>query len=193
MENKITTRIPTPPQAEGPFYPVTKPRDPDSDLTFIQGKPGKAQGQIIYVTGRVFNQQGRPVEDAKVEIWQANTFGRYIHPNETNPAPLDPNFKGYGVLTTGTGGNYKFKTVKPAGYRAAADWVRPPHIHFRVTGKVTSLTTQMYFEGEPLNEKDSLLSNTENKEALITRLRPPTKGMEPEALIAPWDIVLPSA
>ena len=192
MENKISnpTRVPTPPQPEGPFYPVTKPQGEDADLTFIPGRQGKARGQIIYVTGQVMNLQGRPLSGVKVEIWQANTHGRYTHPEDTNPAPLDPNFEGYGVSTTDAGGNYRFKTVKPAGYRASGDWVRPPHIHFRITGKGNSLTTQLYFEGEPLNEKDSLLSNTENKEALITKLRAPTKDIEPEALIAPWDIVL---
>jgi protocatechuate 3,4-dioxygenase beta subunit len=86
---------PTAGQVQGPFYPVIKPVDQDSDLTAIQGKPGKAKGQVIYLLGRVLNLNGKPIPGARVEIWQANSFGRYTHPGDTNPAPLDPNFEGW--------------------------------------------------------------------------------------------------
>lgn len=184
-------RMPTSEQAMGPFYPVAKPIDQDADLTVIAGKPGKAQGQVIYVMGRVMDLKGRPIPNAQVEIWQANTFGRYTHPNDTNPAPLDPNFEGYGLLVTDQEGRYRFKTIKPAAYPASADWTRPPHIHFQITTKANRFVTQMYFAGEPLNEKDSLLASASNKDTLITKLTPPSKGLEPDVLVADWDIVLP--
>ena len=79
----------TPGQILGPFYPVRKPLDQDADLTTIAGKPGRAEGQVIHVMGRVVNVAGHPVHGARVEIWQANTHGRYTHPSDTNPAPLD--------------------------------------------------------------------------------------------------------
>ncbi len=69
--------------------------------------------------------------------------------------------------------------------------MRPPHIHFDVTGKSNRLVTQMYFAGEPLNDKDPFLQGAgEGKERLIVSLRPPTQGLEPDSLVAMWDIVL---
>ena len=181
---------PTPEQMQGPFYPVAKPDDRDADLTRVKGKPGRAQGQVVYVTGRILDLDGSPVSGARVEIWQANAFGRYTHPSDTNLAPIDPNFQGYGVQTT-DGGVYRFKTVKPGSYPAGTGWTRPPHIHFIVTGASSQLTTQMYFDGEPLNASDLLLKDTPDKERLIVKLTPPPADAEPGSLIAQFDIVLP--
>ena len=179
----------TPGQVLGPFYPVVKPLDQDADLTTIAGKPGRAAGQVIHVMGRVINPQGQPVQGARVEIWQANTYGRYTHPNHTNPAPLDPNFEGFGVLTTDAEGRYRFKTIKPGAY--GRDRMRPPHIHFEVTGQINRVVTQMYFAGEPLNDKDPFLQSAgANRERLIVPLGPPTQELEPDSLVAVWDIVL---
>src|SRR5712692_1065574 len=181
----------TPDQILGPFYPVVKPLHQGADLTTIPGKPGRAAGQVIHMMGRVVNAQGQPVQGARVGIWQANTHGRYTHPSDTNPAPLDPNFEGFAVLTTDAQGRYRIKTVKPAEYPAGPDRMRPPHIHFDVTGKSNRLVTQMYFAGEPLNDKDPFLQGAgANKERLIVRLGPPTQGFEPDSLVAVWDIVL---
>ncbi len=181
----------TPDQILGPFYPVVKPLHQGADLTTIPGKPGRAAGQVIHVMGRVVNSHGQPVQGARVEIWQANTHGRYTHPSDTNPAPLDPNFEGFAVLTTDAEGRYRIKTIKPAGYPAGPDRMRPPHIHFDVTGKSNRLVTQMYFAGEPLNDKDPFLQGTgAGKERLIVRLGPPTQGFEPDSRVAVWDIVL---
>jgi protocatechuate 3,4-dioxygenase beta subunit len=185
-------KMPTMDQVLGPFYPVVKPLDQDADLTTIQGKPGKAQGQVIHLMGRVLNMKGEPISRAKVEIWQANTHGRYTHPSDANPAPLDPNFEGFGTQITDAEGRYRFKTIKPGAYPVPVEgWIRPPHIHFDVESKSNRLITQLYFEGDPLNEKDLLLKNTLFKESLITKLMPPTKDLEPDSLIAVWDIVLP--
>ena len=181
----------TPGQILGPFYPVLKPPSQGADLTTVPGKPGHAEGQVIHVMGRVVNLQGQPVQGARVEIWQANTHGRYNHPSDTNPAPLDPNFEGFAVLTTDAEGRYRFKTIKPGAYPAGPDLIRPPHIHFEVTGQINRLVTQLYFAGEPLNDKDPFLQSAgASKEGLIVPLRPPTQEFEPDALLAVWDIVL---
>ena len=182
----------TPDQILGPFYPVVKPLHQGADLTTIPGKPGRAAGQVIHVMGRVINSHGQPVRGARVEIWQANTHGRYTHPSDTNPAPLDPNFEGFAVLTTDAEGRYRIKTIKPGAYPAGPDSrMRPPHIHFDVTGKSNRLVTQMYFAGEPLNDKDPFLQGTgAGKERLIVPLRPPTQGLEPDSRVAVWDIIL---
>lgn len=181
----------TPGEILGPFYPVLKPLDQDADLTMISGKSARAQGQVLQLTGRVLNLKGEPVPGARVEIWQANTHGRYDHPSDRNPAPLDPNFQGFAVQFTDAEGRYRFKTIKPGAYPATSDWMRPPHVHFEVMGKSNRLVTQMYFPGEPLNEKDLLLQGLRaNKEGAIAKLLAPTKDVEPDSLIALWDIVL---
>lgn len=181
----------TPGEILGPFYPVLKPLDQDADLTVISGKSERAQGQVLHLMGRVLNLKGESVAGARVEIWQANTHGRYDHPSDRNPAPLDPNFQGFAVQFTDAEGRYRFKTIKPGAYPATPDWMRPPHVHFEVTGKSNRLATQMYFPEEPLNEKDLLLRGLRsNKEGAIAKLLPPTKEVEPDSLIAVWDIVL---
>ncbi len=179
-------------QALGPFYPVTKPLDRDADLTHLRGRRGTAKGQIIHLTGRVVNPQGRPLEGVKLEIWQANTHGRYAHINDTNDAPLDPNFQGYGVQVTDAKGRFRFKTIKPSAYpTGAGDWFRPPHIHYYVTGRHEALVTQMYFPNEALNAKDRLLQSAGAwQSTLIASVEPAGEGMEPDSLIVTWDIVL---
>jgi protocatechuate 3,4-dioxygenase beta subunit len=182
----------TPDQILGPFYPVVKPVYQGTDLTILPGKPGRAAGQVIHLMGRVVNPQGQPVAGARMEIWQANARGRYTHPGDTNPAPLDPNFEGFAVATTDAEGRYRIKTIKPGAYPAGPDArMRPPHIHFDVTGKSNRLVTQMYFAGEPLNDNDHFLQGAgPGKDRLIVPLRPPTEGLEPESLVGVWDIVL---
>lgn len=181
----------TPGEILGPFYPVLKRVDQGADLTTIAGKPGRAAGQMIHVMGRVVNVRGQPVQGARIELWQANAHGRYTHPSDTNPAPLDPNFEGFAVQNTDAEGRYRFKTIKPGAYPATPNWMRPPHLHFDVTGKINRVVTQMYFPGEPLNDKDLLLQNIRsNKEGLIAKVLPPTSEVEPDSLIVVWDIVV---
>lgn len=181
----------TPGEILGPFYPVLRSVERTADLTSLPGKPGHATGQVIYVMGRVVNVQGQPVKGARVELWQANTHGRYTHPSDTNPAPLDPSFEGFGVQDTDVEGRYRFKTIKPGAYPATATWMRPPHLHFEVTGRINRMVTQMYFPGEPLNDKDLLLQNIRgNKDGLIAKMLAPTSDLEPDSRIVVWDIVL---
>ena len=177
-------------QILGPFYPVHKPADQDADLTIIAGKDARALGQIVYVSGRVINVGGEPVVDAELEIWQANAAGRYTHPSDQNPAPIDPNFEGYAKIRTGPDGSWRIKTVKPGAYPASPTSTRPPHIHFDVKGRVNRLVTQMYFEGEALNDKDEILQRAPRKEGLIARYGAASVQQEPGALAAVWTIVL---
>ena len=181
---------PTPDQILGPFYPVRKPIDGGTDLTRLKGKGGSAQGEVIYVMGRVMNMQGEPVAGAQLEVWQANGVGRYAHPSDWNTAPLDPNFEGYAMVTTDPEGRYRFKTIKPGAYPVGGNWVRPPHIHFDVKGQVNRLITQMYFENEPLNDKDMLLQSSWAKDSLIAKVLPPTPKEEQDAHLVVFDIVL---
>ena len=147
----------TPKQTEGPFFPTKDQDDKDRDMTMIQGNKEAAKGDVIYLTGQVVDQNGDPVEGALVDIWQANAAGRYHHERDTNPAKVDPNFQGWCQLKTDAKGNYNVKTIKPGAYPATKKWWRPPHIHFKVAKRgYIELTTQLYFEGEKLNDKDGI-------------------------------------
>jgi len=175
----------TPDQILGPFYPVGQAPDTTGDMTH----GGKAKGTILYLHGRILNTDGKPLAGARVEIWQANAKGRYGHPHEKDHAPVDPNFTGFSVQTTGADGKYAFKTIRPAAYPAAADRWRPAHIHFSVTGKSEQIVTQMYFKGEDWNERDPWLNSARRKDALITDPKP-AQGKEPGALDVEFDVVL---
>ena len=186
-------RIVTPEVQMGPFYPMLKPLDADADLTAVNGRTGRAAGAVIHVAGRVLDQKGKPAAGATIEIWQANTHGRYAHQSDPNRAPLDPNFQGYAVLKTDAEGRYRFKTVKPGAYPISPTELRPPHIHFDVEGKANRLVSQMFFPDEPLNEKDRLflnLSSQSEKAAVLAQKMPPPKEIEKDAMLFNWDIVL---
>jgi protocatechuate 3,4-dioxygenase, beta subunit len=180
----------TPAQTSGPFYPAEKPLDTDADLTLIKGHQRRAAGQVVHVMGRVLHPDGRPVAGARIEIWQANTHGRYAHPNDFNPAPLDPHFEGFASLLTDAQGRYRFKTIKPGAY-PAGNTVRPPHIHFAISGGRQRLTTQMYFPGDSRNDSDFVLGAArENRQMLFAEMLAPTADLAADALLARWDIVL---
>jgi protocatechuate 3,4-dioxygenase beta subunit len=157
----------TPDQALGPYFPTGLRPAAQDDLTAIDGLNGLAQGEIIDVTGRVLDVHGEPVRGAGLTIWQANCFGRYAHANDTNPAPLDPNFAGCVDIRSDEHGVYRIKTVKPGAYPVGPDWMRPPHIHFEVHGRYERLVTQMYFPGEPLNACDRLLNSALRPDLLV--------------------------
>ena len=179
---------PTPANALGPFYPPQKPADTDADLTRVDGHVQRAAGTILYVTGRVVDTTGKPLGGAELELWQANAFGRYIHPADSDASgALDPNFQGYGRLRADADGNYRIKTIKPPPYSG-----RTPHIHFNVASGGTRLTTQMFFEGEPLNERDFLYRylGRDDRRASTGRPADRTPAMEPDAVAVTWDIVL---
>ena len=179
----------TPDQILGPFYPL-KPLGQNVDLTRVPGRPGRAEGQVLNVMGRVLNLKGEPVRNAQLEIWQANAHGRYTHPSDHNPAPLDPNFEGSSTLITDDDGRYRFKTIKPAAYPAGPNMMRPAHIHFQVSGRQDRLVTQMYFAGDPYNAADPFLNSAGRKELLIMPLLEPTAEFEPDSKVVRFDIVV---
>ena len=184
--------LPTPSTVAGPFYPVVRPLEQDADLTRLAGHSDRAKGQIIHVVGRVLSQRGEPVAEARVELWQANTFGRYDHPSDLNPAPADPDFQGYAVQLTDREGRFRFTTIKPGPYPGDEGRIRTPHIHFDVTGHVDRRITQLFFAGEPLNAQDRILQQVpRNRENLIADLLPPPAGEESASRLVRWDIVLP--
>ncbi len=152
------TRGATPSQTEGPFFPTRDQADKDIDMTLIEGHAEHALGEVVEISGQVLAEDGTPIANALVDVWQANSHGRYAHERDTNTAPLDPNFQGWAQFTTDAQGRYRVKTIKPGAYPVDKGWSRPPHIHFKVALRgYHELTTQMYFAGDSLNDIDRLL------------------------------------
>ena len=181
----------TPSNALGPFYPTAKPADSDADLTRVVGRADRAQGTILIVTGRVVDSRGKPIEGALIEVWQANAFGRYHHPSDSDASgPLDPAFQGYGALRSASDGSFRITTIKPPPYGG-----RTPHIHFIAAAGRTKLTTQMFFEGEAGNERDSLYRylSADDRRASTSRYLDTARGLPDGAVAVKWDIVLPAA
>lgn len=157
------TRKPTPAQTEGPFYPVALPKDDDFDL-LRNGTLSYTRGQPAWVEGTVSDLQGRPVSGAMVEIWQCDEGGHYHHPGDGNRA--DAAFQGFGRVAVDAIGAYRFHTIRPVPYTG-----RTPHIHFKVKlGGRELLTTQLYVEGDPHNERDGIWRHLASDErAAVTR------------------------
>lgn len=159
QSTRAATRLSvTPQEMLGPFYPAHPLADHDFDLTRIQGHSGRARGEVIEIVGRVLQPNGKPVPRAAIEVWQANAAGKYRHPDDMNPAPLDPNFQGYARLLSGKDGEFRMLTVRPGSYPAPIG-IRTPHVHFQIQSREFRLATQIYFPGEPLNAADPLLAS----------------------------------
>lgn len=153
-------------------------------------------GERIIVSGRVVDEDARPLANTLIEIWQANAAGRYLHDADQHNAPLDPNFTGEGRTLTDSEGRYRFVTVKPGEYPWGNHYNawRPAHIHFSVFGPAfaTRLVTQMYFPGDPLLPFDPIFNCTDD-EAARNRLISVfdwTTTIPSEALAYRFDIVL---
>jgi protocatechuate 3,4-dioxygenase alpha subunit len=122
--------------------------------------PGTS-GERIVVEGRITDADGKPVDDAVVEIWQANAHGRYDHPDDTRDLPLEPGFKGFGRVPTDALGAFRFHTIKPGAVPAADGSMQAPHVSVTIfmRGLLKQLATRIYFPDEPANATDPLLAS----------------------------------
>ena len=168
-----TTLRPTPAQTEGPFYPVVLPSDTDFDL-LAQGKLRYTRGTATWLAGVVTDTTGRPLRGAVVEIWQCDQQGHYHHPGDGGSA--DPAFQGFGRVVAGSDGAYRFRTIRPAPYSG-----RTPHIHVKVRlAQRELLTTQLYVEGDPGNERDGLWRrlSAADRAAITVPFQPSADGLQ---------------
>jgi protocatechuate 3,4-dioxygenase, beta subunit len=180
----------------GPLLGEDRVGDADDDLTRGGAGGGEPLGERMLVHGRVVEDDGRPVANTLVEVWQANAAGRYAHAADRHPAPLDPNFEGVGRCLTDADGRYRFVTVKPGAYPWGNHhnaW-RPAHIHFSLFGRAFAqrLVTQMYFPGDPLFPFDPIFNSVRDpaaRDRLVAAFD--LDAAEPgRALAYRWDIVL---
>jgi protocatechuate 3,4-dioxygenase beta subunit len=151
----------------GPTFDSSRIHPKAFDLT--RQHLGEPLGERIVVSGRVLDEDARPVPHTLVEIWQANAAGRYLHKVDQHNAPLDPNFTGCGHMLTDAGGRYRFVSIRPGAYpwKNHHNAWRPAHIHFSVFGPAfaTRLVTQMYFPGDPLLPFDPIFNSTADENA----------------------------
>ncbi len=169
----------TPQQPEGPFYPEEIPLDINADLTKVTGHLKGATGTPIMVKGIIKDQHCRPIENAVIEIWQACHTGRYNHSSDTSDSKLDPHFQYYALMRSNSKGEYSYKTIIPGAYEANRNWIRPPHIHYKVSSRgYEKLITQLYFKGEVLNKDDSILKelSKEDRKKIIVDFKKDDKS-----------------
>ena len=154
-------------EVTGPLFTQQAARAKACDLT--RQHAGDAIGERIIVSGRVMDEDGRPLPDTLIEIWQANAAGRYFHSVDQHNAPLDPNFTGCGQAASDAGGRYRFVSIRPGAYpwRNHHNAWRPSHVHLSVFGPAfaTRLVTQMYFPGDPLLPFDPIYNCTADEQA----------------------------
>jgi len=178
----------TPPQTEGPFYPVDLPLDTDNDLIIINDSTSPSLGEITHLSGRVLDEKGAPIRNAMVEIWQADQNGVYLHKDSDGAEKRDKHFQGFGKFLTGSAGEYYFRTIKPVKYPG-----RAPHIHFAVKMKGREKwTTQLYVKGEWQNEKDFVIRNIKEaaQRASVIREFAPVPGSKIGELAVTFDLVM---
>lgn len=178
--------LPTPRSTEGPFYPRTFPLDVDADLVQVAGRGARARGTVVYLAGKLLDPDAMPIAGADIEIWQCDAGGIYHHVGDASRG-ADPNFQGYGKAKTAADGAFRFRTIKPVPYPG-----RTPHIHVIAKGQGASLTTQLYNDGEPQNERDFLFRSLRDpaaRNSVLMKFRPAPE-LEKDALFAETRLVL---
>ena len=183
----------TPTQTVGPFF---------SDCLLRAGAlcnslaGDNTEGQRIRIEGHVCDGDGAPVPDAMVEIWQANSYGRYNHPADNRDLPLDPAFTGFGRTGTDEDGAFLFETVKPGPVPYSDGRLQAPHINVTVfaRGLLNHLVTRLYFPDDPATAEDPILAlvPAERRATVVAQVsNENNRAWEPDgAPVYRFDIVL---
>ena len=176
----------TPRTTPGPFYPDHLPLDQDKDLVKVSDDLTPAVGIITNLSGRLLAASGAPIKGALLELWQTDANGNYLHSRGEMKPPRDVHFQGYGKFETAGDGAWKFRTIKPALYPG-----RTRHFHFGVTlpGESRRWTTQLFFAGEPTNERDGVLREIRDAGQRESVVRPFAEDPVTKQLSTTWDIV----
>ena len=170
-------------QTVGPFFRIGLDRLNCADIA-AQGLPG----EHIVIEGRVLDGDSVPVPDAVIEIWQANSFGKYDHPDDQQDKPKHEGFKGYGRVSTSDGGQFCFRTIKPGPVPGPDGTTQAAHLVVSVfmRGLLKRLVTRVYFPGNAEQNHDPILSlvEPERRSTLIAAEDPKNRGS------LRWDIIL---
>ncbi len=165
----------TPKAAEGPFYPTSSQRmsDVDNDLVKVAGLVQEAGGEVIRLKGKIMAKDGTARVGHRIEIWQCDLNGKYLHPGDNRDLPYDQGFQGFGHDVTAEDGSYSFRTIKPTQYPG-----RTPHIHVKVfEGEQAILTTQLYVQGDENNSRDGLFRRLSAEQSdMVSMVFTPSNG-----------------
>lgn len=168
--------VKTPRASEGPFYPLENMRfdDNDNDLVKISSVVKEAGGEVLNLRGRVLDSNGKAIENVRVEIWQCDANGHYLHTADNN-SQQDKAFQGFGHTITNNNGEYNFRTIKPVSYPG-----RTPHIHVKTFANDRELTSQFYLYKHPENNRDSLFNrmSIEQQEAVSMKITQGKSSLE---------------
>jgi protocatechuate 3,4-dioxygenase alpha subunit len=183
--NEMTSQS-TPSQTVGPFFEIGLNRLYVNDLV-----GSGVSGERVEIVGKVFDADGRPVPDAMIEIWQANSYGKYAHPEDQQDKPTEPGFQGYGRTATQPDGSFQFKTIKPGRVPGPDGKLQAPHIVVSVftRGLLRRLVTRIYFSDVPSNAQDYVLNlvDPSRRHTLMAK-----KSSNREATLE-WNVVLQGA
>lgn len=171
----------TPRATEGPYYPTPAMRmpDTDNDLVKIIGLVEEAGGEVFTLRGKIIGSDGQPLAGHRIEIWQCDLNGNYMHPRDGRSENFDQAYQGFGHDVTDDGGNYIFRTIKPTIYPG-----RTPHIHVKIfDGDSELLTTQFYIKDDPNNAGDRLFNRMSKAEADMVSMTFDEKEIGIEATI----------
>lgn len=177
----VRAAMSTPRTTEGPFYPRPSMRMPDNDndLVKVRGVLERAGGEVFTLRGTVSDQTGKPLAGHRVEIWQCDVNGKYLHTGDNRNVAYDSAFQGFGQDTTDDTGGYVFRTIKPTIYPG-----RTPHIHVKVfDGETELLTTQLYIKGHANNPSDGLFRRMPEAQADAVSMAFVDTDDDPEATV----------
>jgi protocatechuate 3,4-dioxygenase alpha subunit len=167
--------VPTPSQTAGPFFAIELTTD-EHCVKCVAGQ--QAKGDRVWITFRVLDGDGVPVNDAMLEIWQADSNGKYNHPDDTQPKKLDPGWRGFGRIATGEDGSCVLETIRPGSIGPGTP--QAPHLTMAVfaRGMLKALYTRVYFGGDAANDEDPILRLVppERRETLLARPDPSRPG-----------------
>lgn len=181
LASRMAHALQTPSAMEGPFYPTPSMRfsDADNNLVKIEGQVREAGGEVVVLKGRVFDRDNKPVAGARVEIWQCDAGGFYLHTGDRGRGTYDDAFQGFGHVVTGDDGAYAFRTIKPVPYPG-----RTPHIHVKVLHGGEELTSQFYLKDHPLNASDFLYQRmTADEQQAVAMVFSDVSEDVPEAVV----------
>jgi protocatechuate 3,4-dioxygenase alpha subunit len=168
-------------QTVGPFFTI--------GLTWLNRDvlaDAGVTGERVTIAGRVLDGDGKPVPDAMIEIWQANSHGKYAHPEDQQDKPLEAGFTGHGRISTDDHGNFRFTTIKPGRVPGPEGKEQAPHLAVSVfmRGLLRRLVTRIYFPDEPGNAADFVLNLVEpGRRATLIAKKTGSGALE-------WNVVL---
>jgi protocatechuate 3,4-dioxygenase alpha subunit len=173
--------IVTPSQTVGPFFRIGMESLYAPDLA-------PTAADRVAITGRVLDGEGKPVNDAILEVWQANAHGKYAHPDDSQALPLTAGFTGFGRVPTDAEGVFRFSTIKPGSVPGPGGVAQAPHLVVAVfmRGLLIHLLTRVYFPDEPRNANDPVLQlvPADRRATLIATRN--AEGLE-------WNVILQGA